>query len=388
VVGAVLIVAGGAGAWLNQTFLARPPMVFVGKLSYSLYLWHWPVLVLAKLVYADQNFKYLNGACLALSCVLAWGTYYCCERPIRQIAISTGNAWKFLFVGVGSSVVIAAFAFVMSSEMLVRTMDSKLISKDYKPPKNGCVAEGGDKHKTNTAAFAPCEAIRFPGRPVVFLVGDSHSFALYQGLQPYLDARQINLIEYSVVYCLPLSATGNGTACAGDYRYILDRIERDKPDLVILSAHHLHWSRIQEADESPEYEKFVSKHMAELLHSGAQHVLIIGQVPIWRGSLPRILNQKYLRFGQDAPTRMFTGLVSESIQIDDTMRFTSAKFGVPYYSPKDQLCNAQGCLTRVGDDLPEDLIVFDDGHMTTAGARYLVDSGLGIRISSLLAGQK
>jgi hypothetical protein len=219
-------------------------------------------------------------------------------------------------------------------------------------------------------------------------VGDSHSFSLYQGLRPYLDARQINLVDYSVVYCVPLSATGNGTACAGDYKYILDRIERDKPGLVILSAHHLHWSRIREAEESTEYEKLVSRHMLELLHSGAQHVLIVGQVPIWRGSLPRILNEKYLRFGQGAPTRMFTGLVPESIQIDDTMRSMSAESGVPYYSLKDQLCNAQGCMTRVGEDLPEDLIVFDDGHMTAAGASYLVGSGLGIKITSLLAGQK
>jgi peptidoglycan/LPS O-acetylase OafA/YrhL len=388
VIGAALILGGGAGGWLNQTFLARRPMVFVGKLSYSLYLWHWPVLVFAKILSPDEHFKYLNGACLALSGFLALGTYYCCERPIRQIPVRTGNAWKFLFVGIGSSVTIAAFAFVMSSEILVRTMDSKLIAKEYKLPNNGCVAEGGDKRKTNTAVFAPCEAIRFPGRPVVFLVGDSHAFSLYQGLQPYLDARQINLIEYSVVYCVPLSATGNETACAGDYRYILDRIERDKPDLVILSAHHLHWSRIREAEESPEYEKLVFRHMAEILHSGAQHVLIVGQVPIWRGSLPRILNEKYLRFGQGAPTRMFTGLVPESIQIDDNMRLMSAKLGLPYYSVKDQLCNAQGCLTRVGEDLPEDLIVFDDSHMTTAGARYLVGSGLGTKISSLLAAQK
>jgi peptidoglycan/LPS O-acetylase OafA/YrhL len=384
VVGAVLIVGGGASAWLNETFLALRPLVFVGKLSYSLYLWHWPVLVLAKLIYAGESFKYLNCACLALSGLLAWGTYYCCERPIRQISVSAGNAWKFLCVGVGSSVIIAAFAFVMSSDMLVRTMDSKLIAKDYKLPKNGCIAEGGDKRKTNTAVFAPCEVIRFPGRPVVFLIGDSHAFSLYQGLQPYLDARQINLIEYSVAYCVPLSTMRNGTACAGDYKYILDRIERDKPDLVILSAHHLRWLHVREGEESPEYEKLVFRHMAELLHSGAQRVLVVGQVPIWGDSLPRILNEKYLRFGQGVPTRMFTGLVPESIQIDDSMRSMSAKSGVPYYSVKDQLCNGQGCLTRVGEDLPEDLIVFDDGHMTTAGARFLVGSGLGMKISSLL----
>jgi peptidoglycan/LPS O-acetylase OafA/YrhL len=387
VLGAVMTVAGGAGAWVNRTLLACRPMVYVGKLSYSLYLWHWPVLVLARLLYTDEPSRYLNGACLALSCLLTLGTYYCCERPIRQIRVNAGNAWKFLSVGIGSSVIVAAFAFLTSSEILGRTTDSNLITKKYEQPNNGCHVEGGPNHKTNTAGFAPCEVIRFPRRPVVFLLGDSHSYALYQGLQPYLDARQINLVEYTVVYCLPLSATGNGTACAGDYKYILDRIERDKPDLVVLSAHHFHWSRTEEAEESPGYEKLISKHMADFLRSGAQHVLIVGQVPIWRGSLPRILNLEYLRFGQGAPTRMFTGLVHESLQIDDTLKSTSALFGVPYYSLKDQLCNAQGCLTRVGGLLPDDLIVFDDGHLTSAGARYLVDSGLGKRIDSILDGQ-
>jgi len=385
VLGAVLIVAGGTRPWLNRAFFACRPMVYVGKLSYSLYLWHWPVLVVATLLYGDEHFRYLNVACLALSGLLASGTYYYCERPIRQIPVNIGNAWKFLLAGIGSSVTVAAIALLMLSGILIRTTDSKLITEEYKRPKNGCYADGAT-HKTNTAAFVPCEVISFPGRPIVFLVGDSHSWALYQGLRPYLDARQINLVEYSVVYCVPLSVAGNGTACDGDYKYILDRIERDRPDLVILSAYHLLWSHTQV--EPPGYEKLVSKHMADFLHSSAQHVLVVGQVPIWSGSLPRILNQEYLRFGQGAPTRMFTGLVPESIQIDDTMRSTNAEFGVPYYSLKDQLCNAQGCLTRVGEKLPEDLIVYDDGHLTTAGARYLVGSGLGQRIDSLLAAQK
>jgi peptidoglycan/LPS O-acetylase OafA/YrhL len=387
VLGAVLILAGGAGAWLNRAVLAYRPVVYVGKLSYSLYLWHWPVLVLTTLLYADQHPKYLNGACLGLSGLLAWGTYICCEQPIRQIPVNAHNTWKFLLAGVGTSVTVAAFAFLMASGILTRTADSKLLAEDYERPKNGCFADGRNGHKIDTAVFAPCEVIRFTGRPVVFLVGDSHSYSLYQGLRPYLDARQINLIEYTVVYCLPLSVSGDGTACAGGYRYILDRIERDKPDLVILSAHHLLWSRIQ-VIEPTAYEKLVAAHMAELLHLGARNVLIVGQVPIWNVSLPRILNQHYLRYGQGAPIRMFTGLEPDSLQIDDTMRSMSAEFGVPYYSLKNLLCSTQGCMTRVGEELPEDLIVFDDGHLTTAGAHYVLGSGLGERIDSLLAGRK
>jgi peptidoglycan/LPS O-acetylase OafA/YrhL len=388
VLGAVLIVAGGAGAWVNRALLACRPMVYVGKLSYSLYLWHWPVLVLATLLYADQHFRYLNGACLALSGLLAWGTYYCCERPIRQIPVNAGNVWKFLLVGVGSSVTIAAITFVMSLGMLARATDSMLITKEYKRPENGCYFKGWIAHEPNSAIFAPCEVIRFPGRPVVVLVGDSHAYSLYQGLRPYLDAHQFNLIEYSVVGCMPMSVRGERPACTGAYEYILGRIEHDKTDLVILSAHHLYWSTISVPQAATGYQRFVTQRMAELLNAGAKHVLIVGQVPMWGGTLPRILNQEYLRLGQSAPTRMFTGLEPESLRIDDTMRSASMEFGVPYYSLKDQLCNRQGCLMRVGEELPDDLIVFDDGHLTTAGASYLLSSGLGQRIDSLLAGQK
>jgi peptidoglycan/LPS O-acetylase OafA/YrhL len=388
VLGAVLIVAGGAGAWLNRALLACRPMVYVGKLSYSLYLWHWPVLVLATLLYADEHFRYLNVTCLALSGLLACGTYYCCERPIRQIPVNAGNAWKFLLAGIGSSATIAVFTFVMSAGMLARATDSMLITKEYKRPDNGCYFKGWMAHEPNPAIFAPCEVIRFPGRPVVVLVGDSHAYSLYQGLRPYLDAHQINLIEYSVVGCRPMSVRGERPACAGTYEYILKKIERDKTDLVILSAHHLYWSTLSVPEVAAGYEKFVTQRMAELLNAGVQHILIVGQVPIWGGTLPRILNQEYLRRGQSAPTRMFTGLVPESIRIDGTMRSASMQFDVPYYSLKDQLCNGQGCLTRVGEELPDDLIVFDDGHLTTLGASYLLGSGLGQRIELLLAGEK
>jgi peptidoglycan/LPS O-acetylase OafA/YrhL len=384
VLGAVLIVAGGAGAWLNRGLFAGQPMVLVGKLSYSLYLWHWPVLVLATLLVANEHFRYLNGVCLAISGLLAWATYFWCEQPIRRIPVNSGNAWKFVTAGVGASVAIAACAFLMSSGTLVRASDAMLITREYQRPENGCTFPGLDAREANTAIFAPCEVIRFPGRPIVVLVGDSHARALYEGLRPYLDARRVNLVEYSVTGCMPMAITGATPACAATYEYILEMIRRDKADLVVVSAHHLTWT----LHLPPGYERSVIQQVAQLRKNGARNVLMVGQMPIWGATLPRILNQEYLRLGQSAPTRMFTGLAPESLQIDDRMKAASAELGLPYYSLKDQLCNAQGCVTRVGHQLPDELIVFDDGHLTAAGARYVMASGLGQKIDSLLAGRK
>jgi peptidoglycan/LPS O-acetylase OafA/YrhL len=384
VLGAALVLAGGAGGWLNRTILACRPMVHVGKRSYSLYLWHWPVLVLAGLIVADLQFKYLKEFCLALSCLLAWGTYRWCERPVRRIPVNVGNTWRFLTVGIGSSVAVATVGFLIASGTLARASDARLITRKLPIPEDGCTFAGSAVAKVNTAIFAPCEVIRYPGRPVVVLVGDSHSASLYSGLKPYLDARQVNLIRYSATDCgPPLLTKGVSPGCAATYQYVLDRVERNPPNLVILCASYLTWARIDVG-----YDKFIVQRMAQLRRAGTENVLMVGQMPVWGDTLPRILNQKYLRLGRQVPTRMFTGLLPESLKIDETMRSASESLGLSYFSVKDRLCNLQGCLTRVGERLPDDLIVFDDSHVTASGARYLMATGLGQTVDSLLAERK
>jgi peptidoglycan/LPS O-acetylase OafA/YrhL len=383
VLGAALILAGGPRAWLNRAMLAWRPLVHVGRRSYSLYLWHWPVLVLGGLIVTEPHFKYLKEVWLMVSCLLAWGTYYWWEMPIRRIPMNVGNAWKFLTLGVGASVGIALIGFLVETGTLARASDAGLITRHYQRPQEGCTFTG-PALQADTAIFAPCEIVRFPGRPVVVLVGDSHAKALYSGLKPYLDARRINLIEYTATGCGPLSVQGAQSSCAATYEYVLRKIQSYRPDLVIVCANFLRYSyRV-----SGGYGQFIVQRMAQLQGAGPQSVLLIGQMPIWGNTLPWILNQEYLRLGQAAPIRMFTGLVPESLKIDDSMGTASAKLGVPYYSLKEQLCNAQGCLVRVGNQLPEDLIVFDDGHLTVSGAHYLLAAGLGQRIDSLLSTRK
>jgi hypothetical protein len=46
------------------------------------------------------------------------------------------------------------------------------------------------------------------------------------------------------------------------------------------------------------------------------------------------------------------------------------------------LCQPQGCLTQVGEQLPNDLIVYDYGHLTRAGSEYVINNGLSTLIES------
>jgi peptidoglycan/LPS O-acetylase OafA/YrhL len=83
VVGAVLIIACGPHALVNRIVLTRPGFVWVGLISYPLYLWHWPLLSFLCIVKASAPSLSERVACVIAAVGLAWLTYVYVERPIR-----------------------------------------------------------------------------------------------------------------------------------------------------------------------------------------------------------------------------------------------------------------------------------------------------------------
>lgn len=84
VCGAFLIIFGGPETWINRALLSSRPMVFVGLISYPLYLWHWPLLSFAQIV-SDGGASVITRAILLVaSVILAWLTFRFIEWPIRK----------------------------------------------------------------------------------------------------------------------------------------------------------------------------------------------------------------------------------------------------------------------------------------------------------------
>lgn len=83
-IGACLIIWAGPQAFVNRHVLSNRVALFLGKVSYPLYLWHWPILVYLRML-DENNHPHTSeklGA-LALSVLLAWLTYRYIEKPIR-----------------------------------------------------------------------------------------------------------------------------------------------------------------------------------------------------------------------------------------------------------------------------------------------------------------
>ncbi|HEX4330131.1 MAG TPA: acyltransferase family protein [Burkholderiales bacterium] len=82
VVGAGLLISA-PGAWINRKFLSQPVLVWVGLISYPLYLWHWPILSFARILNGQTPSLELRLGAVLLAFVLAWITWRIIERPMR-----------------------------------------------------------------------------------------------------------------------------------------------------------------------------------------------------------------------------------------------------------------------------------------------------------------
>lgn len=84
VAGAVILIATGPHALINRTVLTNKVAVFIGLISYPLYLWHWPLISFASIIDHGRPLKAFLVLCLiGASVLLGWLTYRLVERPLR-----------------------------------------------------------------------------------------------------------------------------------------------------------------------------------------------------------------------------------------------------------------------------------------------------------------
>lgn len=86
--GTAFIILAGENTYLNKKFLSLRPLVWIGLISFPLYLWHWPLLSFAHIIENETPTRIVRLTAVIVSILLAWLTYQLIERPIR---FSKGN---------------------------------------------------------------------------------------------------------------------------------------------------------------------------------------------------------------------------------------------------------------------------------------------------------
>jgi peptidoglycan/LPS O-acetylase OafA/YrhL len=379
--GAYLIISAGPRAWFNKIILSHSVLVWFGLISYPLYLYHWSILSFLEIIELRDPSRVIRIQAIVVSIVLAWLTYKFIEKPIR---VGDYGA-RIKVVGLSTlMVIIGCFGYLMHTRDIesfsqVEEQSIALFSYDYFGGKtvedfwgdNSCFLV-----TKNFSAFEErgCSNISFPDRPVVFLIGDSFAAYLAPGLRSYLNSQQINLMQFNSGWCDPLIVEEVGERCANINKYIVKKVSQIKPDILILFSNYqarLHGrdKRIFGGDKT--YDVIVDNELSKIKQLGVKNIIVVGQTPTWKGSLPKVLARHFLGKSLPIPDRTYTGVEDRSLAWDKRMRSQNYGDGIVYVSLKDKFCDEKGCLTYIENDQDRDLIVFDYGHLTAIASDFV-----------------
>lgn len=177
VVGASLAILAGPAAWLNRYVLANRLMVFVGLISYPLYLWHWPLLSFVRIVVPEMYSMEARIGAVGLSFLLAWLTYCLIEKPIRY-GRKTWIKTAILCLLVGTTG-FAGFIVYERDGLPSRLKDQEMVGKQFpwkKLQNDNCV------HRFVNLKDVQYCLLSNDAPPTMVIVGDSHGNHLYPGL--------------------------------------------------------------------------------------------------------------------------------------------------------------------------------------------------------------
>jgi len=273
VMGAALVLAF-AGSGLCYTILSWPPLVYVGKASYSLYLWHWPFLVFA----AHPNVQQNRWLACGLSCIAAVVSYEWIEKTTRRRpGILPAIGFGYLAVLAGAVAMMYSMSEYDTSAFERPTTHAYCYNvgdvdgDEYRRT----VARAGRTHELPEPTFAP-DAYREGGvivgtakAPQVVVLGDSHGATWSHVIREVTSKLDLTTSFYSAMGVspfvkLPLKtppAAGAGFDAAVLQASRLAFIEKWHPDIVIVCAR---WSKYERKDAA-DLLGFLEQHAGRTL---------------------------------------------------------------------------------------------------------------------------
>jgi peptidoglycan/LPS O-acetylase OafA/YrhL len=361
VAAATLIAVGGAGGSLVSQVLSQPPMLFIGRLSYSLYLWHWPVFVGYRLVRGTE-ISPLEAAGLVLASVVAASlSWRFVEQPFREKRLLSGRVPLFTVAAasclglIAVAATLATFSTSLSESGAEATRFARYLGYDEAPVyrRGTCFLFG---HTDSLADFDVKDCLTpAAGKLNVLVVGDSHGAHLWAGLHDVLP--QANVMQATSTGCKPVLASRGEATCRELMAEALGPfLDDNKPDILVLSAR---WLDGDVADVG---------RTIESLRNKVGRLVVFGPVPEYTMALPRLLAQ--VADGRD-PSLLIAARRMEPSAVDKALGDAVRGRGATYVSSYRLLCpsDTSVCMTLTGTTP----LQWDYGHLTREGSVYLAD---------------
>lgn len=393
VAGALLIIDAGPAAWINRKILASKPVVFIGLISYPLYLWHWPLLVFLRITTPDASFT-SRLAIVISSLLLAWLTYQFLEKFIRR-----KQSWLVTFT------LVVVMLVATASSLNIYSRDGlgfrhKQVESQLEPLKwderslnrqSDCLNDFG---KLGSEGYC----LRSGSAPItVALIGDSHANHLFYGLEAFYAKSGRGLINLGSGGCPPFFDLESrnvsvGEVCQGKMNYALE-YALNNPNIrtIILSGSSLQYTSDERAGNEmrdgdfrlntigvavPErnidvFSDAMDKTLKRLLRSRKEVIFAI-DIPEIGFDPKSCFASSFMKLTNRKPK---TPCAVEKQEVFHRSQLYKAKVSeildkypsVKRWDPADYLCDERYCWAIIGGKA----IYRDPAHLSLEGSMYL-----------------
>jgi SGNH domain (fused to AT3 domains) len=244
VIGTSLVILGRTG--IVNDLLSWSPFVFVGKISYSWYLIHWPMLSFARIICNGDASLVARVAIACISFVCAVASYFCVEQPFRWSTMPTSTVlWRYGTVALAMT--LPPFVFFWTQgiahyDRVIRNID--MASRNLGQDK--CLLQSPESHPHLNAICVP------PGtNSALAVVGDSHAAALAGALRIVGKGFNYRIEELTKGFCTPAGGIWRpdnpdfARECAQFDEEVFDRLGRDSNVRVVVLA--AYWPLLMKA---------------------------------------------------------------------------------------------------------------------------------------------
>lgn len=373
VVGAAAVIWSGASkcAYGPQLVLGLRPITFVGDISYSLYLIHWPALVIPAAITGYMvPLQSWQRAVIAAACVpVAWLLYRYVElpgqrmpwlklRPRRSFAAATVGMLAVAAL-IGSAALASRHPRLDAGRAAADTaiepipMGTPFVPSNLQPSLVAVAADipiiyRNECHVAVQKSDATGCAVGPEDAPRVVLFGDSHAAQWYPALNTLAEKGMIRLESHTKRGCSSVQPIVSYAGCAAWASNVVDQLNADPPALIILS----NFGRGYGALPDPEaWREAINHTVAEMPQ--LSKVAVLADTPS-TGANPKICLSGHL----DAANQC---ALPRALAVDPAFRASEREAaGITYLDYIDYFCNQQACPSIIGNTL-----VYRDGsHMS------------------------
>ncbi|MES2494870.1 MAG: acyltransferase family protein [Pseudomonadota bacterium] len=369
-IGAALVLAMGEhGESLGGRMLGAAPLVVVGSLSYSLYLWHWPALVFGRYIVLRPLTAPEAAAAVVVAFALAWLSWRYVERPVLK--------WRMAHrpVLIGGAAIMAATTALAMAVVLTKGLPQRI-----DPVGRTFVAAAGDSSPFRTACHSGehdvipyARLCRFGDRravPDTLVWGDSFGAELVVALGEKLAPERRSVLQITASGCPPaLGYTPRDRPGCAAYNAARLAQLTDDPRIreVVLVVNYLGFM----ADTPDQQHSLLAgiERTAQALHAQGKGLSLVYPIPRMPFVAPTALAMQQLRggdpgrFGQQRDD-FDRGASPVSTWLDRIARETGARRIVP----AQRLCGPRLCPAYMPG---AGVLYFDHAHLSLAGARHL-----------------